>query len=174
MLKIQKTLLITTLLLFAGKTLGYAQALITYTKNFPKSNAVVTVTQKRDSSAYLIVINHNGMNDTIHDMLNKPNFNNIINLINFDFVDKIYFSTVSYNVSYDALTYITYKISDHHYSRHKVTMLYLNHNGHLISSKKKIYKHRIIDMKNIITYTKGEPEIHWTFDPRRGELVKKE
>ena len=169
----QKMLFFIAFLLLTGDTIGYAQELITRTKNFSKSNAVVTVTQKRDSSAYLIVIKHNGMNDTIQDRLTKPIYNKI-NLINSDFVDENYFAIISYNASFDALTYITYKINDHHFSKYKMTMLYLNDNFHRVNSNKKIYKHRIIDMKNIITYTKGEPEIHWTFDPRRGELVKKE
>lgn len=170
----QKILFIIALLLFAGDTIGYAQELITRTKNFPKNNAVVTVTQKPDNTAYLIAIKHTRFNDTICDKINKPVPDNIVQLVDFDFISEDYFATISYNVSFGALIYVTYKIKEYHYQMHKRTTLYFNYNFNSVHSTKKNYKHKIINMKNIITYTDGEPEIHWTFDPRRGELVKKE
>lgn len=147
----------------------------TYTKSFTAFNTIVSLSETKDSSIRMIVITHNRINDTIKYVPENMSSKNIIKVIKFDFITDEIFATMTFDKKYQALNYAWYKKDrTNHFRYVDYVMLYLNDFQDPRLPINTTYKHRIIDMKNIIIYGNEKPETHWFFDTQLCKLVKKE
>ena len=144
----------------------------TYFKDFPAFNAKVKIVEAIDSSSHIMTLMHDGIEDTITNMLHQTEVSRV-NIVFFDFINEEYFAALFYYAEMGMLIYVPLKKEKKNFTHRDRYCLYLNTSDDY-TIPWKTYKHKILDIKNIIIYGNGEPDIHWVFDPRRGELIKKE